>query len=59
MLRIALSSIITLAVAATVHIAADSTSYLIIAMLTAAGFAAGAFVTYAAVYAAADSEGTK
>lgn len=58
MLRIAFSSLLTLTVAATVNIAADSTPYLVIAMLTAAGFAAGAFVTYAATFSA-DSEGAK
>jgi len=58
MLRIALSSLITLTLAATVHIAADSTPYLVIAMLIAAGFAAGAFVMFATTFSA-DSEGTK
>ena len=55
MLRIAFSSLLTLTVAATVHVAADSTPYLVIAMLIAAGVAAGAFVTYAATFSA-DSE---
>ena len=58
MLRIAFSSLLTLAFAATVNIAADTTPYLVIAMLTAAGFAAGAFVTYAATFSA-DSKGAE
>ena len=55
MLRIAFSSLLTLTIAATVHVAADTTPYLIIAMLIAAGFAAGAFVMFAATFSA-DSE---
>jgi len=47
MLRIAISSIITAAALYAINIAADSTPYLIIAMLTAAGFAAGAFIMLA------------
>ena len=57
MLRIAFSSLLTLTVAATVRVAADSTPYLVIAMLTAAGFAAGAFVMFATTFS--DSEGAK
>ena len=57
MLRIAFSSLLTLAAAATVHIAADSTPYLVIAMLIAAGFAAGAFVMFAATFS--DSKGAE
>ena len=59
MIRIALSSIITLAAAYAVHTAADSTPYLVTAMLIAAGFAAGAFVVFAATFSDTDSEGAK
>ena len=58
MLRIAFSSLITFAIAATVNIAADTTPYLVIAMLTAAGFAAGAFVMFATTFSA-DSKGAE
>ena len=58
MIRITLSSIITLALAATVHVAADSTPYITIAMLIAAGFAAGAFVMFATTFSA-DSKGAE
>ena len=58
MIRIAISSIITLAAAFSINLAADSTPYLIIAMLTAAGFAAGAFLTFATTFSA-DSKGAK
>lgn len=50
MLRIAFSSLITLTLAATVNLAADTTPYLVIAMLIAAGFAAGAFLTFATTF---------
>ena len=47
MIRITLSSIITLALAATVHVAADSTPYLVIGMLIVSGFLGGALVMLA------------
>jgi len=59
MIRIALSSIITAAALYSIHTAADSTPYLVIAMLVTAGFAAGAFVTYATTFSNTDSEGAK
>ena len=49
MIRIALSSIITLCSAASIVIAADhSTPYIVIAMLVLSGAVAGAFIMYAA-----------
>ena len=57
MIRIALSSIITAATIYATHTAADTTPYLVIAMLIAAGFAAGAFVMFAATFS--DSEGAE
>jgi hypothetical protein len=50
MIRIALTSLITLAAALSINNAADTTPYLVIAMLTAAGFAAGAFLTFAITF---------
>ena len=48
MIRIALSSIITLCAAASISIAADTTPYIVIAMLVLSGAVAGAFIMYAA-----------
>ena len=48
MIRIAFSSLLTLAVASTIHATSDTTPYILIAMLFAAGFSAGAFIMYAA-----------
>ena len=56
MIRIALSSFITAATIYAIHAAADTTPYIVIAMLLAAGVTAGAFVIYAADD---DSEGAK
>jgi hypothetical protein len=58
MIRIAVSSLLTLALAATVNIAADTTPYLVTAMLVTAGFAAGAFVMFATTFSA-DSKGAE
>ena len=46
MIRIATSSIITAIAVYAVHAAADTTPYVIITMLTAAGFAAGSLVMF-------------
>jgi xanthine/uracil permease len=48
MLRIALSSIITLALTISISLAIDETAPIIIAMLIGSGFAAGGFVAIAA-----------
>ena len=50
MIRIALSSIITLLVAGSITSAVDETAPITIALLVAAGFVAGAFVQYAATF---------
>ena len=50
MIRIALSSIITLLVTASINSAVDETAPITIALLVAAGFVAGAFVQYVSTY---------
>lgn len=50
MIRIALSSIITLLVIVSINSAVDETAPITIALLVAAGFVAGAFVQYVSTY---------
>ena len=50
MIRIALSSIITLLVTVSINSAVDETAPITIALLVAAGFVAGAFVQYVSTY---------
>jgi len=50
MIRIALSSIITLLVIVSINSAVDETAPITIALLVAAGFVAGAFVQYVSTF---------
>ena len=50
MIRIALSSIITLLITVSIYSAVDETAPITIALLVAAGFVAGAFVQYVSTY---------